>query len=397
MRRIPSAIPLLLLAAAAGACADREPTAPGAPAVEEAAIKFWEAGSSVGWNATARATMTARAVAAPHVTLRILTYLSIAQHNAIVAADQVRGGGAPPSAAAAAGAASAVVLSWFFPLDAASFEATLDQQLAAPGWPGEERSDRAAGEAIGREVGAEVVAYAATDNFNVAQPPAAPVGPEYWTSSTNPATPPIKALFGTRPFFMTSEDQFRPPPPPAFGSPDFLADLAEIRQLSDTRTADQLAQAQYWAAKAAPYLNEVAAELIESYRRSEREAAHILAYANMAAFDAMIACWDAKFAYWLVRPSGADPAITLPIGLPNHPSFTSGHSCNTASFARVLDRTFPAERERLEEMVIAAGLSRMYGGLHYRFDCEVGQDLGRQAADWALAADGGVHAPIALD
>jgi hypothetical protein len=387
----------LLLASGVAACGDHGPAAPTAAGVDQAAVKFWEAGSSVGWNATARATMTARAVAAPHVTLRILAYLSVAQHNAIVAADQARGGGAPPSAAAATGAASAVVLSWFFPPDAASFEATLDQQLAAPGWPGEERSDRAAGEAIGREVGAEVVAYAAADNFNVASPPAAPTGPEYWTSSTNPATAPVKALFGTRPFFLSSEDQFRPPPPPAFGSPAFLADLAEIRQLSDTRMADQLAQAQFWAPKAAPYLNEVAAELIGSYRRSEREAAHILAYANMAAFDAMIACWDAKFAYWLVRPSGVDPAITLPVGLPNHPSYTSGHSCNTASFARVLGRAFPAERDRLEGMVVAAGLSRMYGGLHYRFDCEVGQDLGRQAADWALAHDAGAHQPIVLD
>jgi hypothetical protein len=138
-------------------------------------------------------------------------------------------------------------------------------------------------------------------------------------------------------------------------------------------------------------------DLIRTHHRTEREAAHILAYANMAAFDAMIACWDAKFAYWLVRPSGADPAITLPIGLPNHPSYTSGHSCNTASFTRVLGRAFPSERGQLDEMVVAAGLSRMYGGLHYRFDCEVGQALGRRVADHVIAADGGANQPIALD
>ena len=140
-----------------------------------------------------------------------------------------------------------------------------------------------------------------------AQPPAAPVGPEFWTSSTNPATAPIKALYGTRPFFLTSEDQFRPPPPPAFGSPAFLADLAEIRQLSDTRTPEQLAQAQFWAAKAAPYLNEVAVDLIRTHHRTEREAAHILAYANMAAFDAMIACSPEKW-----RRSALCGAILFP-------------------------------------------------------------------------------------
>jgi hypothetical protein len=387
----------LLLASGVAACGDHGPAAPTAAGVDQAAVKFWEAGSSVGWNATARATMTARAVAAPHVTLRILAYLSVAQHNAIEAADQARGGGAPPSAAAATGAASAVVLSWFFPLDAASFEATLDQQLAAPGWPGESRTDRAAGEAIGRAIGAEVVAYAATDNFNLAPLPTAPMGPGYWTSGANPPAPPARSLFGTRPFFLTSADQFRPPPPPAFGSAAFLADLAEVRQLSDTRTPAQLAEAQLWGAQGPAYLNEVAVEFIEAHHRTEREAAHILAYANMAGFDATIACWDAKFTYWLVRPSGADPAITLPIGLPNHPSYTSGHSCTTAAYAAVLARAFPSEQPRLEQMVVAAGLSRMYAGLHYRFDCEVGQELGRLAADWAMASDPGAHRAIPLD
>src|SRR5881398_904607 len=50
-----------------------------------------------------------------------------------------------------------------------------------------------------------------------------------------------------RPFFLTSPDQFRPAPPPAFGSPDYLAALAEVRSISDTRTADQVNIALSWA------------------------------------------------------------------------------------------------------------------------------------------------------
>jgi hypothetical protein len=50
-----------------------------------------------------------------------------------------------------------------------------------------------------------------------------------------------------RPFFMESGDQFRPGPPPAFGSPEFLAALAEVRQFSDNRTADQQRIAEFWA------------------------------------------------------------------------------------------------------------------------------------------------------
>jgi membrane-associated phospholipid phosphatase len=144
-------------------------------------------------------------------------------------------------------------------------------------------------------------------------------------------------------------------------------------------------------------MNEVGAGLIVAHHRNEREAARILALANMAGFDAGIGCFDAKFAYWLVRPSTADPAITLAVPLPNHPSYISGHSCNTASYAAVFADAFPSERGQLDAMVEEAGLSRIYGGLHYRFDCVAGQVLGRQVAAQVLATAPTGHRPIPLD
>jgi membrane-associated phospholipid phosphatase len=72
------------------------------------------------------------------------------------------------------------------------------------------------------------------------------------------------------------------------------------------------------------------------------------------------------------------------IGLQNHPSYPSTHSCITAAFMTVLADEFPRERRRLEAMVEEAGLSRIYGGIHYRFDVTAGQKLGRRAAKLAL-------------
>jgi hypothetical protein len=51
----------------------------------------------------------------------------------------------------------------------------------------------------------------------------------------------------------------------------------------------------------------------------------------------------------------------------------------------VLVDAFPSERPRLEAYIETAGLSRMYAGLHYRFDVEAGEAIGRQAAGLALA------------
>jgi hypothetical protein len=350
-----------------------------------------QGGSGAAWNNTATQLIATRLVTSPALQIRILTYLSVAQYNAVIAVDRARESGTPASAGAAVAAASVVVLTSSFPADAALLESTFDAQFPATD---KDKENIASGEAIGRQVGAEVVAYAATDNFNLSPVPPIPVGPGFWTSGP---TPIIISLFGTRPFGLTSPDQFRPPPPPAFGSAAFLEALEEIRRLSDNRTPDQLTQATLWAPRIAAWMNQQAVGLIQANRLNERSATRVLALANMAAFDANIACWDAKFAYWLIRPSQADPAITLPIGLPNHPSYTSGHSCNTASYAAVLSHFFPRDAARLQTMVVKAGLSRMYGGIHYRFDCEVGQDLGRKVAAYTLSQAVEPSEPIPLD
>ena len=107
--------------------------------------------------------------------------------------------------------------------------------------------------------------------------------------------------------------------------------------------------------------------------------------------DAFIACHDAKYTYWLIRPSQADPGITLSVPLPNHPSYPSNHACITGASMAVLARLFPSEADQLNGLADDAALSRVVGGIHYRFDGEVGLALGRQVAAWAIPADVNGH------
>jgi membrane-associated phospholipid phosphatase len=187
---------------------------------------------------------------------------------------------------------------------------------------------------------------------------------------------------------MTSTSQLRAPAPPALGSARFLTDLAEVRTISDTRSAAQIAIAVNWNTSSGPFtagaLNLVADTLIRDRHIGELESARILAFANAATFDAQIACWDSKFTYWYPRPTHMDKAITMPIALPNHPSYPSGHSCMTGAFMGVVSDAFPTEKAKLDAMVDEAGMSRVYGGIHYRFDIEAGRDIGRAAAVLAL-------------
>jgi membrane-associated phospholipid phosphatase len=385
---LPSWLRLVIAGASISACVDA-PTRmvqPSAPSLD--AVKFWEVNVSTRWNRRAAALLGTRppATNGQAAASRMLTYVSVAQYRAVVAAEAGKNGRTHPSVAAAVGGASVAVLSGFFPLDVGLLESQLDADLAAPDWPGAKNQDDASGESIGRAVGAAVLAQAATDNYLATSPGVPPVGPGYWVSG--PAAI-VRSLHGVRPFFLASASQIRPGPPPVFGSPEFLAALAEIRSISDTRTPEQLSIALTYNTATPPFTagsqNLIADELIVAHHRTEREAARILAYANAAAFDAQIACFDAKFAYWFIRPPQADPGITTTFAVPNHPSYPSGHACITGAIMSVLMDAFPSERPRLQEYLETAGLSRMYAGIHYRFDVNVGASIGRQAAALALA------------
>jgi membrane-associated phospholipid phosphatase len=371
---------VLAVALAVAACSD-SPTSVEQQQPSMSAVKFWEAGSTLAWNEIARGL---NAGTSPIAQVRVLAYLSVAQNNAIIAAEDSKVRGDHPSAAGAAAGASLVVLKSFFPAAAATLDGHLAAQQAAPGWPGEQTKNFAAGEAIGRAIGAAVVAFAATDNANLTVPPANPGGAGYWTGTNS-----IRGLYGSRTFALTSGDQFRPAAPPAWGSAEFDAALAEVRAFSDNRTVEQMAIASYWAVRGPSFMNQVAADLIVAHHRTEREAAHIMALANMAGFDVTNACFDAKFAYYLIRPSQADPLITVPLGLPNHPSYVSGHSCQTSAYAAVLQKVFPQERDELEALIIEAGLARIYAGLHYRFDTDAGAVLGKNVAGQLLSVMSG--------
>ena len=118
----------------------------------------------------------------------------------------------------------------------------------------------------------------------------------------------------------------------------------------------------------------------EPLRMAAAFAALSLAYA-----DAHIACSDAKYQHWYIRPSQADPSITTLVPLPSHPSYPSAHSCLSSAGASVLAALFPAEARQFSELTKRSGESRIAAGLHYRFDNEAGDEIGRRAAALALA------------
>ncbi len=413
-RAIPGVVAALLAALTLAACTDDGATATspsdaahaGAGAARRAEPSVERTTETARWTRLTH-TILGRRPLGPLFGGRTLTLVAVAQYNAVIAAEDAKVRRVHPSEAGAVAGASATVLTALFPAEGAVIEAQLAATAAAfPLRPSERHMDFAAGVAVGQRAAQAVLAYAATDRSDAPATetfPTGPTTPGLWYSAPPPAAP-ILPLWGeVRPWLLESGDQFRPPPPPEFGSPEYLADLAEVRQLSDTRTPEQLAIAQFWGTAAANpagwsgYVAELALALAARRHFDERKTARLLAVLQMAEMDASIACWEAKYHYRTIRPWQVDPAITTPVGRPNFPAYPAGHSCGVSAAAGVLAGSFPSEAERMRALVEEAGLARIYGGVHFRFDVEAGQQLGAAVARVALRKAPRGHRPIPLD
>jgi len=296
-----------------------------------------------------------------------------------------RGGRLPPERAKVAYA----LLAFTFPKEDQAIASRLAGETAAIGAEG--RSDFAAGIEIGRAAANDVIAAAKSDRAGATRSGSVPTGPDKWSSQLQPARPPLgPQLGGIRPFFMTTGAEFRTAGPPAHDSHVFKTAVAEVRSISDRRTTEQLRIAQYsenlTGAFAAGLWNEEARRAISAHGLGEAESARILAMMHMVGVDAFIACHDAKYTYWVPRPTKIDPGIRLTIGLPNHPSYPSNHACVSGAMGLVLDRYFPDQGGRYFAMARQAGESRIYAGIHYRFDLDDGYAIARKLSEKAIQA-----------
>ncbi len=308
-----------------------------------------------------------------------------------------------PSEDAVIAAASREILKFLFPGEAPVLEAKAIEHKSSRLWAGANvQSDIDAGEALGKAVAAKIIAYAKADNMGKANAQADfPKLREdatkrgittQWTSLDIPVRAPMLPFFGnvkTWNFDSATKVAIRPAAPPAVGSADFTKALDELRSLAKSRTREQFRIAAYWADGPGTYTppghwNRTATELIYKNKFSEIRAARTLTLVNTAMEDAGVVCWDVKYYYLLPRPTQIDAAVTTSTGIPNFPAFTSGHSTFSAAGATVLSYIFPSEASKLNALATEASVSRIYGCIHYRFDCEIGLTHGKKVGEYAV-------------
>jgi membrane-associated phospholipid phosphatase len=324
--------------------------------------------------------------------------------NGVQALVPVTGLPAYPSEDAVMSGVAAEILKLMFPASVELITLKAGEQRQAAILAGKATaSDIAAGLALGQAVAAVFNARAANDGMRTAAgspavwgamaAAAAARGEVPWRSMEIPPRPPMLPLFGNvRTWIMTPDDivRERPGPPPSTSSALMQQELAAVKNAVENLSREELAIVYKWAdglSTATPpgHWNYIALPFIADAKFSEVRAARTFALLNMAMHDAAVGCWDAKFTYFNPRPSQLDPSIRTVIGLPNFPSYTSGHSTFSAAAAAVLSYIFPSGANLFEAEKNEAAMSRLYGAIHYPSDIEVGKDHGARIGGYTVS------------
>jgi hypothetical protein len=375
------------------------------------------------WNQIALSA-TVTAAQGPNPQTRSMAIVHVAVHDAVNAITREydtylnigRGPWDGSPEAAAIGAAHYALVN-LFPSQAAALNAARATSLASRGL-----TDADAGVPFGQAVAAQILALRATDGAAQAQFPYAAPGagsPGVWVPLG--AAPAVLPGWGSvTPWSLRYGSQFRPDGPPALTSRRYARDFNEVKEIgaanSATRTSEQTEIARFWLGTPSAIWNGVARNMIAARSLDLSNAARVFALMYLAASDAGVACWDAKYVYNFWRPTTAirnadsddndhtlsDPAWTPLFTTPQHPEYVSGHATNSSAMATVLitlfgddpgvpivatsptnptfPRVWPTFSDGIEEVIDA----RIYSGFHFRTSMERGSTLGRKVARFVI-------------
>jgi membrane-associated phospholipid phosphatase len=110
-------------------------------------------------------------------------------------------------------------------------------------------------------------------------------------------------------------------------------------------------------------------------------AAKIYATAAIGYYDGFVACFDAKYTYWGIRPEQYDTTFMPVLGSsPPFPGYPSGHAAVSSVTAELYSYFFPADRAYFHQKAKEVAESRFQGGIHFRTDNEVAVELGKKVA-----------------
>jgi len=262
------------------------------------------------------------------------------------------------------------IISRFFPMMADSVkklaQQLMDSRIAAGvAFPG----DTKAGFELGKKIAEKEIEF--TKDFIVKTPwdRKIPDQPGIWTGKF--AMFPMAGKNKT--VVLESGSEFRPGPPP-----DFAKDMAELKSFKQNFRS--MSNALFYASNS--FWDEVLHKKIFEYNvhLNPPKAARLYAITAIGYYDGFVACWDAKYTYWGIRPNQYDTTYKSLVPTPPFPGYPSGHAAISSVVAELYSYFFPADKAWFRQKAKDVAESRFQAGIHFRTDNEVALELGKKVA-----------------
>lgn len=282
-----------------------------------------------------------------------------------------------------------------------------------------------ASEEAGAQIAAHIIAWAAADGGAVIENMGFPAehslstDPGHWVPTNLirlQQTPLLPNWGSNRPFAMPAGTTCTISAPVEYSEDPASAFYAQAQEVVDIKTAltpEQAEIARFWADDAMLSMTPPGHWVAIVMQIMDRDTApldtkvEVLARLGIAMADGFIGCWQAKFDYNTIRPityirAVFDPKWEPLLTTPPFPEYPSGHSVQSAAAATVLTAYFGEDfafedASRIDDGLPArsfssfwaaadeAGLSRLYGGIHFRAAIDQGQLQGRCIGAFAAA------------
>lgn len=274
--------------------------------------------------------------------------------------------------------------------------------------------------ARGAVVATAIMKYAAADNFQTVRnltyvvPARDSVHQWYWEPTDAAHLKPAEPYWGQlRSFTMSSSSQFEIPQSVLFSADTaspFGRQAVEVQNTVNNRTPAQNDIVVWWrdptgTQTPAGHWMGILQYVIHQKGFKLDKAAELYAMVGITTADAFISCWDAKYKYNLLRPETyikayINPGWTTGQGsdiTPPFPEYPSGHSVCSGAAAEILTSLLgtvaftdsinveyfnytPRSFSSFDAAAQEAGISRLYGGIHYREAIEKGLLQGKHIA-----------------
>lgn len=347
-------------------------------------------------------TLVSRRPKDPVTSSRNYALVGVAMYDAAVAAAAWQAKydhpGYPSTQAAIAGAGSRVVAYAFPEYPAAQLDADAEETAKALVGAGADRASVDAGLELGHKVAERVIAVGKADGSDREWHGSVPTAKGSWRPPPGSAARPVSPLGGTwRTWVLKSGDEVRPPPPPAYDSPEFRDEARRVMEVRTNLTDEQKRIARFWAGgegtelPAGRWIKVTLAYLRDRSRLSDVRAARVFALLTVAMADGGVAAWDTKYAYWVTRPInairdlGLDRRWTSYLDTPPFPAYVSGHATYSGAASEVLAFLFPDDAALWRSRAKEAAASRVYGGIHYWMDGDDGLVMGEEIGKRVVA------------